>query len=95
MVSNFKKIFTIHFPEKRVYIEEASGTLYDRMEIIKNDKDDNLYFRIKEYPNPEIRFECYKDKYCNKKRLALRYYRDSYEILNVNVLPYNYKSKNN
>ena len=42
MVSNFKKIFTIHFPEKKVYIEEASGTLYDRMEIIKNDKDHNL-----------------------------------------------------
>ena len=95
MDSNLQKIFTIHFPEKKVYIENTCKKLYDKMEDIRNDKDHKLYHMLKKHPNPEIRVECYKDSYCNKKLVALKYRKDNYEILNVNVLPYNYKSKNN
>ena len=92
MVNYPQKIFTIHFPEKKVYIENTCKSLYDKMEDIKNDKDHKLYSLLKEYPNPEIRVECYKDKSCTKKSLALKYRKDNYKILNVNVLPYNYKA---
>ena len=85
------KIFTIHFPGKKVYIENAYKSLYEKMEDIKNNKDHKLYSFLKEYPNPEIRVECYRDKLCNKKSVASKYLKDNYEILNVNVLPYNYK----
>ena len=34
-----QKIFTIHFPGNRVYIENTCKSLYDKMEYIKNDKD--------------------------------------------------------
>ena len=92
-MDDFQKIFSIHFPSKKVYIENTCKSLYDKMEDIKNDKDHKLYSMLKEYPNPEIRFECYKDKYCNKKLIASKYYKDWYKILNVNVLPCNYKKK--
>ena len=87
-----QKIFTIHFPEKKVYIENTYKSLYDKMEDFKNDKDHCLYSLLKEYPNPEIRVECYKDGSCNKKSVALKYRKDNHKILNVNVLPYNYKT---
>ena len=85
MVNYPQKIFTIHFHEKKVYIENTCKSLYDKMEDIKNDKDHKLYSLLKEYPNPEIRVECYKDKICTKKSLALKYRKDNYKILNVNV----------
>ena len=91
MDNNIQKIFTIHFPGKKVYIEHTYKPLFDKMEDIKNDKDHSLYTLLKEYPNPEIRVECYRDQLCNKKSVALKYRKDNYEILNVNVLPYNYK----
>ena len=87
MVDYPQKIFTIHFPEKKVYIENTCKSLYDKMEYIKNDKDHYLYPLLKEYPNPEIRFECFKDGSCNKKTVALEYIKDSYKILNVNLFP--------
>ena len=87
-----QKIFTIHFPEKKVYIENTCKSLYAKMEEIKDNKDHCLYSLLKEYPNPEIRVECYRDKLCNKKSVALKYRKDNYKILNVNVLPYNYKT---
>ena len=37
---------------------------------------------LKEYPNPEIRFECYRDQSCDKKLVALKYYIKNYKILN-------------
>ena len=92
MDNYFQKIFTIHFPGKKVYIENTCLSIYDKMEYIKNDKDHKLYLLLKEYPNPEIRVECYKDVICNKKSVALKYRKDNYKILNVNVLPYNYKA---
>ena len=92
MDNYFQKIFTIHFPGKKVYIENTYKSLYHKMEDIKNDKDHKLYSLLKEYPNPEIRVECNKDVICNKKSVALKYRKDNYKILNVNVLPYNYKA---
>ena len=57
-----KKILQFIFLEKKVYIENTSKSLYDKMEDIKNNKDHRLYSLFKEYPNPEIRVECYRDK---------------------------------
>ena len=42
-----QKIFSIHFPEKRVYIENTCKSLPDKMEYIKNDKDHLLYPLLK------------------------------------------------
>ena len=87
-----QKIFTIHFPYKQFYIENTCKSLYDKMEDIKDNKDHILYNLLKEYPNPEIRVECYRDQLCTKKSVANKYIRDNYKILNTNVLPYNYKT---
>ena len=43
----FQKVFTIHFPEKRVYIEYTFKTLEEKMEEIKKDKDHQLYGILK------------------------------------------------
>ena len=86
------QIFTIHFPGKKVYIENTCKSIYEKMEDIKNNKDHHLFNMLKVYPNPEVRVECYKDGICNKKSVALKYIKDNYKILNVNVLPYNYKT---
>ena len=49
-----QKIFTIHFPGKKVYIENTCKSIYDKMEDIKNDKDHNLY-SIRYSKNIQIR----------------------------------------
>ena len=49
-----QKIFTIHFPGKKVYIENTCKSLYDKMEDIKNDNDHNLY-SIRYSKNIQIR----------------------------------------
>ena len=85
-----QKIFSIHFPDKKVYIENTCKSLDDKMEYIKNDKDHYLYPLLKEYPNPEIRFECFQDLSCcykHKKEVAMEYSKDNYEILNLNLIP--------
>ena len=89
-----QKIFTIHFPERKVYIENTCKSLHDKMEYIKNDKDHLLYPLLKDYPNPEIRFECFQNCdcskkvcVCSKKLVALEYNKDFYEVLNFNLLP--------
>ena len=84
-----QKIFSIHFPEKRVYIENTCKSLHDKMEYIKNDKDHLLYPLLKDYPDPEVRFECFQDGSCyeNKKEVANKYIKDSYKILNVSLFP--------
>ena len=93
MVVNPQKIFTIHFPDKKVYIENTSRSFHDKMEYIKNDKDHLLYPLLKEYPNPEIRFECFLHENCfkncfkNKQEIARKYSKDFYKILNLNLLP--------
>ena len=85
-----QKIFTIHFPDNKVYIEHTFKDLNDKMNDIKNDKDHYLYSLLKEYPNPEIVLECYKDESCDRKSVALKYRKDNYKILNVNVFPPKY-----
>ena len=84
-----QKIFSIHFPEKRVYIENTCKSLHDKMEYIKNDKDHLLYPLLKDYPDPEVRFECFQTGSCyeNKKEVAREYRKDFYEILNLDLLP--------
>ena len=76
-----QKIVSIHFPDKKVYIENTCKLLYDKMEYIKNDKDHDLYTLLQEYPNPEIRVECYKDGTCyRKKSIFLKYKKENYKI---------------
>ena len=94
MVDYPQKIFTIHFPDKKVYIENTCKSLHDKMEYIKNDKDHLLYPLLKDYPNPEIRFECFQNcdcskKFCvcSKKLVALEHSKDNYKILNFDLLP--------
>ena len=83
-----QKIFTIHFPGKRVYIENTCKSLYDKIEYIKNDKDHVLYLLFQEYPNPEIRVECYRDGTCDRKKLvALEYEKENFKILNPQLFP--------
>ena len=50
------------------------------MEVIKKDKDHRLFYILKIYTNPEIRFEGYR--YLSSQKEVLRYYKDWYEILN-------------
>ena len=59
------------------------------MEYIKNDKDHLLYPLLKDYPDPEVRFECFQNGSCyeNKKEVAREYRKDFYEILNLDLLP--------
>ena len=87
-----QKIFTIHFPDKRVYIENTCKSFDDKMEYIKNDKDHYLYPLLKVYPNPDFKFECYQscdcDKrfcLCYKKLVAREYKKDNYKIMNDNL----------
>ena len=83
---NFQKVFSIHFPEKRVYIECTFKTLEEKMEEIKKNKDHYLYDILKKYPNPEIRAEGYRGS-GNVIKVAKRYYKDCYKILNIKFLP--------
>ena len=83
-----QKVFTIHFPDKKIYIENTCKSLYDKMDDIKNNKDHYLYSLLQEYPNPEIRVECYKDGNSDTKKLvALRYKKENYKILNPKLFP--------
>ena len=82
MVNNFQQIFTIHFPGRKVYIEHTFKTLEEKMKEIKKNKDHRLFTMLKEYPNPEIRLECYRDPNYNEKLVALKYKKDYYKILN-------------
>ena len=82
-----QKTFTIHFPNKKVYIENTCKTVYDKMEQIKDNKDHQLYDLLQEFPNPEIRVEYYQSKYNSRKLVADKYLKDNYKILNVNLFP--------
>ena len=84
---NFQKLFSIHFPEKQVYIECTFKTLEEKMEEIKKDKDHYLYEILKKYPNPEIREEGYRHS-VSVKELVRRYFKDCYTILNIKFFTY-------
>ena len=49
-MDNIKKVFSIHFPGKKVYVGSTYGTMEEKIEQIKNDKDHILY----SYFHPEI-----------------------------------------
>ena len=90
MVDYPQKIFTIHFPNKKVYVENTCQNFTDKMKEIKDNRDHQLYILLKTYPNPEIRFgmfttlgNCFKDKL----EVAKEYSKDNYEVLNYNLLP--------
>ena len=81
MDNNFQQIFTIHFPGRGVYIEHTFKTLEEKMKKNKENKDHRLYNMLKEYPNPEIRFKCYRDQSYNEKLVASSYKKDYYKII--------------
>ena len=90
MIDYPQKIFTINFPNKKVYVENTYKSYHVKMAEIKDNKDHSLYQLLKKYPNPEIRFgvytnmgNCFKDK----QEIAKEYSKDNYEILNFNLLP--------
>ena len=56
------------------------------MEEIKKDKDHYLYEILKKYPNPEIREEGYRGS-ARAIKVAKRYFKDCYRILNIKFLP--------
>ena len=58
------------------------------MKYIKNDKDHVLYPILKEYPNPEIVVECYRDGTHDTKKLVVdKYKKENYKILNPILFP--------
>ena len=56
------KIFSIHFPGKRVYVTHTLTTIYEKMQSIKNDKDHEIFNLLQEYPNPKIILEYVKNE---------------------------------
>ena len=81
-MEDIKKVFSIHFPEKKVYVGSTIYPLEEKLEIIRDDKDHILYPLLKVYSNPEIREEGFSEK-----KVANNYIKDSYKILNVNLFP--------
>ena len=43
----FKKIFSIHFPGRKVYVNSTFKKLNEKMKYIKEDKDHCLYYILK------------------------------------------------
>ena len=81
-MEDIKKVYSIHFPEKQVYVGSTVYTFDEKIKQIKNNKDHSLYEILQKYPNPEIREEG-----SSKKEVANKYIKDSYKILNVNLFP--------
>ena len=78
-MEDIKKVFSIRFPERKVYILSTYSEIEEKMEDIKNDKDHVLY----RYLNPIIKEEDNN----SKKEVTNKYIKDSYKILNVNLFP--------
>ena len=76
------KVYSIHFPEKQVYVDSTVYTFEEKIKQIKNNKDHSLYEILQKYPNPEIREEGF-----SKKEVVEKYSKDCYKILNVNLFP--------
>ena len=74
------KVYSIHFPEKQVYVGSTVYSFDEKIKLIKNDKDHSLYEILQKYPNPEIREEGF-----SKKEVVEKYSKDCYKILNVNL----------
>ena len=48
------KVYSIHFPEKQVYVGSTVYSFDEKIKIIKNDKDPSLYEILQKYPNPKF-----------------------------------------
>ena len=70
-----KKVFSIHFPERKVYVVSTHSEINKKMEDIKNDKDNILY----RYFNPLI-----IEEENTKEEVINKYTKESYNILNFN-----------
>ena len=81
-MEDIKKVFSIHFPEKQVYVESTVYSFDEKIKQIKDNKDHLLYEILQKYLNPEIREEGF-----SKKEVANNYIKDSYKILNVDLFP--------
>ena len=75
-MDNPKKVFSIHFPERKVYILSTYSEIEEKMEDIKNDKDHVLY----SYLNPIIKEEDNN----SEKEVTNKYIKDFYKVLNFN-----------
>ena len=51
-MEDIKKVISIHFPGKQVYVDSTVYTFDEKIKRIKRDKDHHLYNMLKEYPNP-------------------------------------------
>ena len=81
-MEDIKKVISIHFPGKQVYVDSTVYTFDEKIKQIKNNKDHSLYSILQKYPNPEIREES-----SSKKEVVEKYSKDCYKILNVNLFP--------
>ena len=70
-----KKVFSIHFPERKVYVVSTHSEINKKMEDIKNDKDNIIY----RYFNPLI-----IEEENTKEEVINNYTKESYNILNFN-----------
>ena len=70
-----QKVFSIHFPEKQVYVVSTHFEINKKMEDIKNDKDNILY----RYFNPLI-----IEEENTKEEVINNYNKESYKLLNFN-----------
>ena len=62
------------------HIFDLCMPIEEKINFIKDNKDHRLYSMFKDYPNPEIRFECVKDENCNEISVALKYL--NFKLLN-------------
>ena len=93
-MDDIKKGFSIHFfLENKCMLIALLKNQRKKQKKLKKDKDHKLYTILEEYPNPEIREEGYINS-VSEKEVFRRYHKDSYTIINVNLLPYNYKKNN-
>ena len=85
-----KKVYSIHFPEKHVYVNSTCYALEEKLEIIKKDKDHKLFSILQSYPNPEIREEG-DDSFDSVREVQRRYYKDWYTVIGRDWLPFSSK----
>ena len=76
-----KKVFSIHFPERKVYILSTYSEIEEKMEDNKKDKDHSLY----RYLNPIIK----EEKVNDEKEVTNKYIKDFYKVINFNQPKFN------
>ena len=91
-----KLVYVIIFPGKKVYIGNTCIPIEERINFLKKDKDDKLYYLFKEFPNQQILFEykyfsSFEGVRKEERNLIKKYYKDGYDVNNKNLLPYKYK----